>query len=311
MSEPRAVYDLLRHNLGSVLTGQDRAIRLLLSAFAARGHVLIEDLPGTGKTTLAKAFARSLALDFQRVQFTPDLLPADILGVSIFDPREQDFRFHAGPVFTDVLLADEINRASPRVQSALLEAMGERQVSIDGQRHALSPSFVVIATQNPIELAGTYPLPEAQMDRFALRFPLGYIARDEEIEVLSAQTHGHPLDRLEPCVDTSDVAALQAAVEAVPVSPELRGYIVDVVAATRSAEDVAMGASLRASLTLMRCAQALALFDGHACVLPEHVQELAVPVIAHRIKLDSHALHSGTRAEDRLREIVEALPVPQ
>jgi len=306
----RETYQNLLNNLETVMIGQRRTIRWLLAAFVAGGHVLLEDLPGTGKTTLAKAFARSLTLEFQRIQFTPDLLPSDILGVSIFDPQRQEFRLHRGPAFTEVLLADEINRASPRTQAALLEAMGERQISLDGERHELGDWFFVIATQNPIEFHGAYPLPEAQMDRFALRFGLGYPDLAGEMAMLNAQRERHPLDALRPCVDRAALEALRRAAAAIRISEEVSRYLVELVAATRTMPGVAMGASPRASLALMRTTRALALFDGLDFVTPDHVQELAVPVLAHRLKLDPQARFSGLTAEAVVGEVVRQVPVP-
>lgn len=307
---PVETYHALMASMETVMIGQQRAIRWLLAAFAAGGHVLLEDLPGTGKTTLAKAFARSLTLEFQRIQFTPDLLPSDILGVSIFDPQQQAFRFHRGPVFTEVLLADEINRASPRTQAALLEAMGERQVSLDGCRHPLSDWFFVVATQNPIEFHGAYPLPEAQMDRFALRFGLGYPDLDQEVVMLTAQRDRHPLEALQACVDRAALGALRQAVAAIRISDEVSRYLVELTAATRRAPEVAMGASPRASLALMKMTRALAFFDGLSCVTPDHVQELAVAVLAHRLKLDSQARFSGLTAEAVVNDVLRQIPAP-
>jgi MoxR-like ATPase len=306
----RETYQTLSNHLETVMIGQRRTIRWLLAAFVAGGHVLLEDLPGTGKTTLAKAFAQSLTLQFQRIQFTPDLLPSDLLGVSIFDPQRQEFHLHRGPAFTEVLLADEINRASPRTQAALLEAMGERQISLDGQRHELGEWFFVIATQNPIEFHGTYPLPEAQMDRFALRFALGYPDVEGEMAVLTAQREGHPLDALQPCADHAALSDLRKAVAAIRISDEVSRYLVELVAATRKAPGVAMGASPRASLALMKTTRALALFDGLEFVTPDLVRELAVPVLAHRLKLDPQARFSGLTAEAAVGEVLRQIAAP-
>jgi MoxR-like ATPase len=244
------------------------------------------------------------------VQFTPDLLPTDILGVSIYDQREQGFHFHRGPIFTSILLADEINRASPRTQSALLEAMAETQVSVDGVNYSLDPLFFVIATQNPIEYHGTYPLPEAQMDRFAMRFHLGYVEAENEVAILSEQNLRHPLEDLRPCAGKEQILAMRRQAAAVRISDEIKGYIVELIRATRAAPGVLNGASPRASLALMKASQALALFDGSEFVSPDQIQELAVPVIAHRLMLDPQARFAGHTATGIVEDVLRQVPVP-
>lgn len=307
---PREVIQTIAANIETVVKGQSEAIRKLMAALISGGHVLLEDYPGTGKTTLAKALALSVQADFKRIQFTPDLLPSDILGVSIFNQRDQLFHFHEGPVFSNILLADEINRASPRTQSALLEAMAEGQVSVEGLQRKLAELFFVIATQNPVEFRGTYPLPEAQMDRFALQFTLGYVSSEEEVAILSAQERKHPIDGLKPCVTMADVMMTRQAVQAIRISDELKRYIVDLVSATRKAQGVQLGASPRASLSLMKTAQALALFDGQQFVTPEHIQELAVEVIAHRMVMEPQAKFSGLSSKSVVQETLKRVKVP-
>lgn len=309
-ADARRLFDRIAANIESVMRGQHAQVRKLLAAFAAGGHVLVDDFPGTGKTTLAKSLAASIGAKFTRVQFTPDLLPSDILGVSVFNQRDQSFEFREGPVFTSILLADEVNRASPRTQSALLEVMAEAQVSVEGRTHPMDPLYFVMATQNPVEFRGTYPLPEAQMDRFALCLALGYVDADTEVAVLSAQDLRHPLERLRPVATRDEVLALKEAVRQVRVADELKHYVVELVRRTRAAPQVMLGCGPRASIALAHTAKALALFDGEDFVRPEHVQELAVATLAHRMVLDPQARFGGITAASLVADLLREVKVP-
>jgi MoxR-like ATPase len=305
-----AIYRRLLQSISGIVYGQDEVVRKLLAALTSGGHVLLEDFPGTGKTTLAKALAGSIGADFKRIQFTPDLLPTDILGMSVYDQKAQTFTFQRGPVFTNILLADEINRASPRTQSALLEAMGENQVSMDGHLHHLGPLFFVVATQNPIEFRGTYPLPEAQMDRFALRLSLGYVDAATEAAMIDAQHQQHPLTHLAACITMADLLTLKQAVQQIYIKPALTRYAVDLVRATRTLPGVQLGAGPRASIALVKTAKALALFDGGQFVTPEHIRELAGAVIAHRLVLTTQVKYSGGSAESLIAQLLHDTPIP-
>jgi MoxR-like ATPase len=294
----------------SVIEGKEGAIRLGLTVLLAEGHVLIEDVPGVGKTMLAKALARSTDCSVRRIQFTPDLLPSDITGVSAFNQEHREFEFKPGPVFANIVVGDEINRASPKTQSALLECMEERQVTVDGTTYPLAPPFMVIATQNPVEMEGTYPLPEAQRDRFTARIAIGYPSRQAELEMLDAHGSASPLDALQPVARAADIADLIAAVRRVHVAAPLKDYVVSLVSATRSSPDLRLGASPRATLHLLRACRAWAALDGRDFVIPDDVQTLAGPVLAHRLLPSAEATVAQQTPERVMASIIEQVPLP-
>jgi MoxR-like ATPase len=294
----------------SVIAGKPEAIRLALTVLLAEGHVLIEDVPGVGKTLLAKALARSIDCSVRRVQFTPDLLPSDITGVSAFNQEIREFEFKPGPIFANLVLGDEINRASPKTQSALLECMEERQVTVDGATYLLELPFMVIATQNPIEMEGTYPLPEAQRDRFTARIAIGYPDQNAELTMLDSHGSFSPLDDLQPAAHASDVRALVTAVRGIHVAPQIRQYVISLVNATRTSPELRLGASPRAALHLLRASRAYAALDGRDFVIPDDVQALSGPVLAHRLLPTPEALVGREMPEDVLAAIVARLPLP-
>ena len=301
---------LVVDQIETVIVGKRDVVELALTAFLCGGHLLIEDIPGVGKTTLAKALARALALVYKRVQFTPDLLPADITGSSIFNQKTAEFEFREGPIFANIVLADEINRATPRTQSSLLECMEERQVTADGITYELPRPFFVIATENDIEAQGTYPLPEAQMDRFVMRLSIGYPDRADEARILARQTRARPLDALEAVIPRDEILVLQDEVRAVYVDESVRDYIVGLVSATRTHPQVQLGASPRGSLYLLHAAQASAALAGRTFVLPDDVKRLAVSVLSHRLILRPDARLKARTAETIIQEIVGRVPVP-
>ncbi len=302
----------IRDNIEQVLSGKPEVVKLALVVLLAEGHLLIEDVPGVGKTMLAKSLARSIDCSVRRIQFTPDLLPSDVTGVSIFDQESREFEFKPGAVFANLVVGDEINRASPKTQSALLEAMEERQVSVDGVTYVLETPFMVIATQNPIEMEGTYPLPEAQRDRFTARVTVGYPSAAAELEMLGTHGSTEPIDDLEPVADALEVRKLIEVVRAIHVSTEVKQYVVELLAATRTSPHLRLGASPRSGLQLVRAARASAALEGRDYVVPDDVQELAVPVLAHRLLTTAEAQVSRRTAEDVVLDLVErtALPTP-
>lgn len=309
VTKVQTIGDKITQNISQVIIGKRAAIRLLLVAMLSEGHVLLEDVPGVGKTILARSMAISLGGSFSRIQFTPDLLPSDVTGVSVYDPGSSQFVFRPGPIMAQVVLADEINRATPRTQSSLLECMGEGQVTVDNKTHLLPKPFFVLATQNPIEFEGTFPLPEAQLDRFFMKLHLGYPDLNEENEILLRQRLGHPIESIAPCTTPEEFIELQQIVREVYVEASVREYIVRLVHTTRTHADVALGASPRASLALFRGGQANAALDGRDYVVPDDVKALAVPVISHRLMLRPESQLRGMTAEGLVQDLLETVPV--
>jgi MoxR-like ATPase len=310
MAEIQDVANQLLENVEKVIVGKTDAIRLTITGLLCQGHILIEDVPGTGKTMLAKSIARSIGGTFNRIQFTPDMLPSDVTGVSIFNQKTNEFEYRQGPIVAQIVLTDEINRATPKTQAALLEAMEEHQVTVDGKTHPLPEPFLILATQNPIEYEGTFPLPEAQMDRFLLRISLGYPSKTYEVQMLTDQQLHHPIEDLEQVIDIADLLKVQDAVRSITVTDEIKRYIVDLVETTRAHGEIYLGASPRGSLALFRTSQARAAILGREYVLPDDVKALAVPALAHRLIVGSAARIREVDAVDVIEEVLEKVPVP-
>ncbi|MFZ5824725.1 MAG: AAA family ATPase [Bacillota bacterium] len=300
----------IQANVARVLIGKERVIEMALVALFCEGHLLAEDVPGTGKTMMTRALALSCGVQFSRIQFTPDLLPSDVTGVSVYNQKSAEFEYRPGPILAHIVLADEINRATPRTQSALLECMEERQVTVDGVTRPLPRPFLVFATQNPVEQEGTFPLPEAQLDRFFLKLALGYPSLEEEDAMLARLQHGHPIEQIQPVASPADLLAAQGAVRSIHVADEVRRYIAELVHGTRRHEDAAIGASPRGSLSLFRAAQALAAVRGRAYVIPDDVKTMALPVLGHRIVLKPESRLRGRSVERLLAAVLDAVEVP-
>jgi len=310
MSDVTTIAKKILANVEKVIVGKRRQIVLSLVSWLCEGHILLEDVPGVAKTMLARALAKSAGCSFKRIQCTPDLLPTDVTGASVFNPKTTEFEFRAGPIFAQIVLADEINRTTPRTQSALLEAMAERRVTVDGVTHELKPPFLVIATQNPIDHEGTFPLPEAQLDRFLMRFSLGYPSLEEELRMLDLLQRRHPVEDVQPVVTAEELVAAQRAVREVHVDEKVRRYLTEIVHRTRQCDELALGASPRASLALFRCGQALAAVSGRNYVLPDDIKKLAAPVLTHRVIVRPEARLRKLTATAIVEDLVEDLPVP-
>lgn len=310
MTDVQTIANRIVDNIEKVIIGKHASVQLTVLGLLCQGHMLIEDVPGTGKTVLAKSIAKSVGCKFQRIQFTPDMLPTDVTGVSVFNQKSREFEFRPGPIHAQIVLADEINRATPKTQSALLEAMEERQVTVDGVTHALIPPFMVLATQNPIEYEGTFPLPEAQLDRFLLRIQLGYPSKDEEVEILDRQQYIHPIEELEQAVSVEELLAAQTAIKDVYLDSLVKEYVVEIVRNTRIHPDVYLGASSRGALAIYRLGQARAAMFGRDYVLPDDVKALAEPALSHRIIVGPAARIKDVEPASIVQDILDNLPVP-
>ena len=309
-ADPKTLVETLVDNIGQVIIGKRGVVELSLVSLLSKGHLLIEDVPGVGKTMLARSIAVTTGCEYRRMQFTPDLLPSDVTGASVYNQKEEEFQFRPGPVIAQIVLADEINRATPKTQSALLEAMGERQVSVDGVTYGLPEPFMVMATQNPIEYEGTFPLPEAQLDRFFMRVSLGYPDSAEEVAIMDRREQVDPIDELRAACNPGDIMKLQSAADSVYADELVKQYIVDLSNGTRDHDDATLGVSPRASINLMKGSKAMAMLQGRDYVVPDDVKQIAVPVMAHRVLLTASARMRGIRQESVVGEVLDSVPVP-
>ena len=310
IQQMKEIADGIRANVEKVIVGKSHVIELVLAAMLAEGHVLLEDVPGTGKTMMAKALAKSIDTQFKRIQFTPDLLPSDLIGINYYNQKEGEFVFRQGALFTNILLADEINRATPRTQSSLLESMEEKQITVDGTTYVLEKPFFVIATQNPVETHGTFPLPEAQLDRFIMQLSMGYTSKEETMEILHRFIAASPVEKIESVCGREELLAMQQFVKTVYIHPDIAGYSVDIVEKTRERDDIALGVSPRGNLSYLRAAQALAAIRGKNFVSPDEIKDLALPVLGHRMILKSGMKNRSTQIQGIVEEILSTVPAP-